>query len=200
MRAQYLPNDEQLRDLCPKASQYTNCMIEEAETCLGRTVEEMERCSHPTFGKMLSGGRSLARDICDENSQFRQDYLASRECYKGFSIIGARHCAYEALRTADILMKLSNEPSEEEVAARKCLLETHTYTCLIMELRNSCGETAQKVFVGVFSRLKGTSSSICNSNEAAASEIRTKLFDILNIQGEVRSEVDTALDLLIKRR
>ncbi|GIX84998.1 hypothetical protein CEXT_100461 [Caerostris extrusa] len=114
------------------------------------------------------------------------------------SVTLARHCEHEARRIADILMRLSEKPEEEEVAARRCLIVTHQYTCQIMELRNSCGETAQKVFVGVFSRLKGASSSICDSNETA-SDIRTKLFDTLNIQGEIRSEMDSALNLLIKK-
>ncbi|GIX92316.1 uncharacterized protein CDAR_621791 [Caerostris darwini] len=186
--------------MCPSALQFVNCIIEEAETCLGKTVEEMERSPVPTFGKILSGGRSLAQDMCDENSQFRQDYLENRQCFRGFIMAGSRLCRKEGVNIADIIMGPSDDKDEDEdEETRECLIGTYEVSCLIMELEDTCGETAQKMFVDVMSRLKGMSLSICDNKDTAAA-IRSKLFDYMELEGGVRSKLDIALNRLIKRR
>ncbi|GIY82617.1 hypothetical protein CDAR_451941 [Caerostris darwini] len=91
-RVNFLPNEQQLRELCPKTLQQVACLVQEAESCTGKTVEELASIADPTFAKIITGARSLIQDICDENSQFRKDYLESRDCFRGFIRVGARHC------------------------------------------------------------------------------------------------------------
>ncbi|GIY58014.1 hypothetical protein CEXT_478432 [Caerostris extrusa] len=68
-RANFLPNEQQLRELCPKTLQQVACLVREAESCTGKTVEELASIAKiPTFAKIITGARGLIQDICDEDS------------------------------------------------------------------------------------------------------------------------------------
>ncbi|GIX77984.1 hypothetical protein CEXT_151351, partial [Caerostris extrusa] len=74
-------------------------------------------------------------------------YLASVDCFRGFIRVGARHCSQEADEIVKILLEPSDKSDDDEDSKQQCLRGTHELTCLILQLEDTCGERAQKVFL-----------------------------------------------------
>ncbi|GIX82925.1 hypothetical protein CEXT_115771, partial [Caerostris extrusa] len=126
-------------------------------------------------------------------------YLASRDCFRGFIRVGARHCNQEADSIVDILMEPSDKPDDDEDSRQQCLRSTHMLTCLVLQLEDTCGERAQKVFLDTVVRFGDLFIAICDDKETAT-EVRTMLFDYLELEGDTRSKMETALGYLNRRR
>ncbi|GFT92481.1 uncharacterized protein NPIL_232601, partial [Nephila pilipes] len=84
---EFLPNKEQLSRICPNALRYIVCLLDNIKDCTGMGIAELTTSSNETLAtesKLFLGIGSIFADLCDEDSSFHRDYVASVDCVSRF--------------------------------------------------------------------------------------------------------------------
>lgn len=206
MDVKFLPDARQLASLCPKVLSFLECEKEFFE-CPGQSLEELATSSdklEATKGKAMLGGMSLARDLCNEESDFHQDYVGSVDCFRDYIETAGRQCRLESAEPIEEFFS-QIYPNEEDItdeayAEIRCLSDALEVACIIDNLGDSCGSVAQRTAMNALGRMKALlKAGACQDVENAA-DLKARMLDFLELEDDSRSNVQSVFDLFKRRR
>ncbi|CAL1270112.1 unnamed protein product [Larinioides sclopetarius] len=202
----FLPNEKQLGRLCPKVLSFLECERDFLE-CPGRTLEELATSSdrrEASGAKGMLGSLSLVRDLCDEDSSFNHDYLASVDCFRDVFEEVTRTCRDDVLAPVenffDEIYPMSDELHAETLAEMSCLRDAFELACIVDNLGDSCGTVAQRTAVNALERMKALLKAEICADVKDVADLKSRFLDTLELDEKRRSNFQEIFDLVKRRR
>ncbi|CAL1270109.1 unnamed protein product [Larinioides sclopetarius] len=209
LQVSFLPNKEELRTLCPKVKIFLECRRNFIE-CPGKSLEEMTTSSdklESAMAKGMLGGIELVRELCDEDSSFHADYVASVSCYREYLNGAASYCRdnYIVKPVEVFYYDHYNEIDEDDLNGGKykklrCLKEAFEVACVIDDLGNECGDVAQRTARGALERLEPILGITSCKNLINAAHLKSSFLDYLQLNGKSRDTYQGIFDLFKRKR
>ncbi|CAL1270110.1 unnamed protein product [Larinioides sclopetarius] len=209
LQVSFLPNKEELRTLCPKVKIFLECRRNFIE-CPGKSLEEMTTSSdklESAMAKGMLGGIELVRELCDEDSSFHADYVASVSCYREYLNGAASYCRdnYIVKPVEVFYYDHYNEIDEDDLNGGKykklrCLKDAFELACVIDNVGEICGDVAQRAARNALERAKGLLGAGGCDNVKNAADLKSRFLDFLELDEQKRSNVQGIFDLFKRRR
>ncbi|GBM04616.1 hypothetical protein AVEN_75576-1 [Araneus ventricosus] len=203
-RLNFKPNETELLRLCPPTLDFFNCLFKGAEDCFGMNVEEIAESDDAiasTIAKSLLKARSLAVEMCDEDSPLRRDYLENVECFDRL-VAKANEiddCTDKGETYADAFLRQWHHLKEENVdwSEKRCLEQAYGYACFVEKLDITCGEVARRTLLTILKKAKHALFTECEIENPLG--LKRAFLDYLEL-GEKTSELYWYIFETFKRR
>ncbi|GBM04611.1 hypothetical protein AVEN_75572-1 [Araneus ventricosus] len=208
LQVSFLPNKEELRTLCPKVMTFLECERDFME-CPGQSLDELATSTdklEAAKAKGMLAGIGLVRDMCDEDSSFHTDYVASVSCYREHLIGAAGKCRDDIAKPIEeFFYQYHADDDEDDVyevifKELRCLRDAYEVACVIGSLGEACGDVAQRTARNVAERLKDVLGiNSCKTLQNAA-DLKSRFLDFLELDEQRRSDIEGIFDLFKRRR
>ncbi|XP_035217846.1 uncharacterized protein LOC118191147 [Stegodyphus dumicola] len=201
-----LPNEQELRRICPVFLDVFDCVREKSLKCEGKTAEQAVVSSDDPgdaiAAQLFINMEALAKEICNEESDLRKSYIRTQPCTREyFSKPPKIQCkreaeaAYAAYRDMNEILLAEGEEELDEDAM--CLMEAYAFACIAHDLQLTCNEEARNVLTGIFQRLK---LSRVSCSVSSLNELKTNFLESLDLEPERRDVFSLAFNSLKKRK
>ncbi|GFQ84924.1 uncharacterized protein TNCT_227441 [Trichonephila clavata] len=197
------PNSEQVKELCPIALKYIECIINTTKECTGMSIEELmlNESLSEADRFVVSVGRLLV-DLCDEDSSFHKDYMASADCV--WRVIDEEpnpECKLQGIkRGTEFLNAMGISPEEMDENQRaeiNCLEMPATVACITSYLQRHCGEAARRAVLHVVREFKPVIQQECSSDNVL--KLKRDFLDYLNLDDEEKHVYHSVFEILKRR-
>ncbi|XP_035217847.1 uncharacterized protein LOC118191148 [Stegodyphus dumicola] len=199
-----LPNEEELRRMCPVIMDLFECLRQKFLKCLGTTPEE---AAHSTddpeiavIAEFFLNVEAFVKEMCNEESNLHKSYVRTQPCTSEYFDDPKMECKREA-EAAYVAYRHLTEflPAEGEEVDKNamCLTEAYAFACIAHDLQMKCNEEARNVFTGIFQRLNPLK-VICSVS--SVDELKTHFLKSLDMEPERKDVFSLAFNVLRKRR
>ncbi|GFQ84925.1 uncharacterized protein TNCT_227451 [Trichonephila clavata] len=197
------PNKEQLAVLCPIAFKYIECTFDTIKECTGIDIEElMLNESLSEWNMFLVSMESLLVDLCDEDSSFHKDYIASADCV--WRVIDEEpnpECELQGIKRGREFLNatgISPEDMDENQRAEiNCLEMPAIAACITSYLQRHCGEAARRAVLHVVREFKPLIQQECSSDNVL--KLKRDFLDYLNLEDEEKHAYHSVFEILKRR-
>ncbi|GFS89760.1 uncharacterized protein NPIL_452641 [Nephila pilipes] len=163
-----LPTKEDLARLCPKALNYVVCRMSRMEECLEMGTEELMKSVDESQSKetlIFLFIANILDTLCDEDTTFHQDYIASVDCISRVIDEGPNEeCRLIGdLKLIDLLTSNMNSIDEEVMENIACLEMPAAIGCFAADLEKSCGVAGRRTLIHFLEEIRPYATKVCSS-------------------------------------
>ncbi|GFR22063.1 uncharacterized protein TNCT_633011 [Trichonephila clavata] len=195
------PNKEQVSKLCPIALRYITCTLDTIKECTGNGIEELmanDSVSEPE--RILLSIGSLLADLCDVDSSFHKDYMASVDCVaRVVDEEPTPECKRERMTIGTEFLNAVglDDMDENQKADITCLEMPATIACITSALQKYCGAAARRAILHIVREFKPMIQAECSSENVL--KLKRDFLDFLNLDDEDHDVYRSVFDILKRR-
>ncbi|XP_035210679.1 uncharacterized protein LOC118185010 isoform X2 [Stegodyphus dumicola] len=197
---------------------YPNCIkvyisaFLDAFQCLHRKSIEYNGMSLESVAELESGNQALGarlalniegifQDLCNEESNFRKDYIQVQSCVKQYFQIalipGQKMEECQSKAAFNAVTVLDYDMSEAYFVTKDCLENAYSFGCILVDLQNTCSEAARELTMEVVSRLMNELPDECSN--LITTEIKNTFLASLLLEDEQRRIYSSALEIFLTK-
>ncbi|XP_035224121.1 uncharacterized protein LOC118196767 [Stegodyphus dumicola] len=201
-----LPNEDELRRICPGMLETFECIRKRALACRRGTPEEAARrqddLEDARSAQLFLNIESLVKDLCDEDTSLHKSYIRTHHCTSEYFSEPKMQCrreaeaAYAAYR--DLTENLPEGNDIEETGKGECLVQAYAFACIAHDLQTACGEEARAVLGEIIQRSKISKLTTCS--DVNIEELKANFLESLNLEEERRDIFSSAFFMIKKKK